>query len=73
MLWHTFGTTHNPRVEDWPVMPAEKMLVSLKPVNFFDKNPVIDVPISTQEENMSVLVGEEGKSGCASGTHCAKL
>ncbi|KAL2014279.1 hypothetical protein VTN00DRAFT_1804 [Thermoascus crustaceus] len=73
VLWHTFGTTHNPRVEDWPVMPAKKMLVSLKPVDFFDKNPAIDVPISTQEENKSVLVGEGGNSGCASGTHCAKL
>lgn len=20
VLWHTFGTTHNPRIEDWPVM-----------------------------------------------------
>ncbi|KAL1993533.1 hypothetical protein VTN49DRAFT_2202 [Thermomyces lanuginosus] len=56
VIWHTFGTTHNPRVEDWPVMPAEKMMVSLKPVNFFTQNPAIDVPISTQDRNQSVLV-----------------
>ncbi|KAK4216807.1 copper amine oxidase [Rhypophila decipiens] len=56
VIWHTFGSTHNPRVEDWPVMPCEKMSVSLKPVNFFESNPAMDVPISTQERNCSVLV-----------------
>ncbi|KAF7162014.1 hypothetical protein CNMCM5623_007385 [Aspergillus felis] len=25
VIWHAFRTTHNPRVEDWPVMPAEKI------------------------------------------------
>lgn len=59
VLWHTFGSTHNPRIEDWPVMPCEKMAVGLKPVNFFDRNPGLDVPISTQETNKSVLVGEK--------------
>lgn len=43
VLWHTFGSTHNPRIEDWPVMPVEKMVVGLKPVNFFDASPAIDV------------------------------
>ncbi|KAJ5727959.1 copper amine oxidase [Penicillium malachiteum] len=43
VVWHTFGTTHNPRVEDWPVMPVEKMMVSLKLVNFFSGNPALDV------------------------------
>ncbi|KAJ5717301.1 hypothetical protein N7488_002947 [Penicillium malachiteum] len=47
VVWHTFGTTHNPRVEDWPVMPVEKMMVSLKPVNFFSGNPALDVAAST--------------------------
>ena len=59
VLWHTFGTTHNPRVEDWPVMPCEKMVVSLKPVNFFGGNPGIDINRSRQEDNRSVLV-EDG-------------
>lgn len=58
VVWHSFGSTHNPRIEDWPVMPCEKMIVGLKPVNFFDRNPGLDVPISTQERNKSVLVGE---------------
>ncbi|CAI6331814.1 unnamed protein product [Periconia digitata] len=59
VVWHTFGSTHNPRVEDWPVMPCEKMVVGLKPVNFFEKNPGLDVRVSTQRENQSVLVGEK--------------
>lgn len=56
VVWHTFGSTHNPRTEDWPVMPCEKMLVGLKPVNFFSINPAMDVAVSTQEKNQSVLV-----------------
>jgi primary-amine oxidase len=60
VLWHTFGTTHNPRVEDWPVMPCEKMVVSLRPVNFFGGNLGIDVKGSRQEDNRSVLVADEG-------------
>lgn len=60
VVWHTFGSTHNPRIEDWPVMPCEKMAVGLKPVNFFLGNPGLDVAVSTQEMNQSVLVcGEE--------------
>jgi primary-amine oxidase len=58
VVWHTFGSTHNPRIEDWPVMPAEKMLVGLKPVNFFTGNPGLDVAVSTQERNKSVLVAD---------------
>lgn len=56
VVWHTFGSTHNPRIEDWPVMPSEKMTVGLKPVNFFSGNPGIDVAASTQEKSKSVLV-----------------
>ncbi|KAL5612238.1 hypothetical protein BROUX41_000222 [Berkeleyomyces rouxiae] len=56
VVWHTFGSTHNPRIEDWPVMPSEKMVVGLKPVNFFTENPAIDVAVATQAENKSVLV-----------------
>lgn len=58
VVWHTFGSTHNPRIEDWPVMPNEKMIVGLKPVNFFSGNPGLDVAPSTQEKNKSVLYDE---------------
>lgn len=59
VIWHTFGSTHNPRIEDWPVMPSEKMVVGLKPVNFFSGNPGLDVAVSTQDKNKSVLFNEE--------------
>jgi primary-amine oxidase len=61
VLWHTFGSTHNPRIEDWPVMPCEKMSVGLKPCNFFSRNPGMDVMPSSQERNRSVLV--DGNTG----------
>ncbi|KKA26955.1 hypothetical protein TD95_001053 [Thielaviopsis punctulata] len=56
VVWHTFGSTHNPRIEDWPVMPNEKMMVGLKPVNFFTANPGMDVAPPSQDVNKSVLV-----------------
>ena len=43
VVWHTFGVTHVPRPEDWPVMPVEYCGFSLIPVGFFDKNPALDV------------------------------
>ncbi|KAF2465688.1 uncharacterized protein BDR25DRAFT_378355 [Lindgomyces ingoldianus] len=63
VLWHTFGMTHNPRVEDYPVMPVEIITISLKPSDFFDKNPALDVPQSRQEVNKSVLVQDSLQSG----------
>jgi primary-amine oxidase len=44
VLWHTFGVTHIPRPEDWPVMPVEYTGFTLVPVGFFDRNPTLDVP-----------------------------
>jgi primary-amine oxidase len=44
VVWHTFGTTHFPRPEDWPVMPVDHTGFTLKPVGFFDRNPTLDVP-----------------------------
>jgi primary-amine oxidase len=54
-----FGINHVPRIEDFPVMPCEILKVSLKPVNFFEKNPAIDVPPSMQESNKSTLLSAE--------------
>jgi primary-amine oxidase len=48
VLWHTFGLTHFPRPEDWPVMPTDYTGFSLKPVGFFDRNPALGVPSSTK-------------------------
>ncbi|MFT4305307.1 MAG: primary-amine oxidase [Microbacterium sp.] len=44
VLWHTFGLTHFPRNEDWPVMPMDYAKFTLKPYNFFERNPVLNVP-----------------------------
>jgi primary-amine oxidase len=46
VLWHTFGVTHIPRPEDWPVMPVEYTGFHLLPVGFFERNPALDVPPS---------------------------
>ncbi len=44
VLWHTFGPTHVPRPEDWPVMPVARCGFMLKPTGFFGRNPALDVP-----------------------------
>ena len=46
VLWYTFGVTHIPRPEDWPVMPVEYTGFLLSPFCFFDRNPALDVPPS---------------------------
>ena len=43
VLWYSFGVTHIPRPEDWPVMPVEYTGFLLQPVGFFDRNPALDV------------------------------
>jgi primary-amine oxidase len=47
VVWHTFGLTHFPRPEDWPIMPVDHTGFTLKPVGFFDRNPALDVPATT--------------------------
>ena len=44
VLWHTFGTSHTARPEDWPIMPVDYVGFALKPIGFFDRNPALDVP-----------------------------
>lgn len=44
VLWYTMGITHNPRPEDWPVMPVYEAGFKLVPWGFFGKNPVLDLP-----------------------------
>lgn len=59
VLWHTFGLTHFPRAEDWPVMPVDYAGFKLTPYGFFDGNPVLDVPES------AVVHSDGGNSGNA--------
>ena len=46
VVWHTFGVTHVPRPEDWPVMPVEYAGFSLIANGFFVGNPALDLPPS---------------------------
>ena len=48
VFWYTFGHTHIPRLEDWPVMPAAYIGFLLKPSGFFDSNPANDLPPTTK-------------------------
>ncbi|MFJ2756567.1 primary-amine oxidase [Nocardioides sp. NPDC087217] len=57
VLWHTFGLTHFPRPEDWPVMPVDYAGFKLVPYGFFDRNPTLNVPASDA-------------SHCGSSCHC---
>jgi primary-amine oxidase len=44
VLWYTMGITHNPRPEDWPVMPVHEAGFKLVPWGFFTRNPALDLP-----------------------------
>lgn len=68
VVWVQFGINHVPRIEDFPVMPMEMLKVTLRPVNFFDRNPALDVPPSRQEVNGSV-----GLNGVVDGQGVAEL
>jgi primary-amine oxidase len=56
VLWHSFGLTHFPRTEDWPIMPVDSTGFSLVPHGFFDRNPTLDVqaPQSAHGESCHV-------------------
>jgi primary-amine oxidase len=54
VVWNVFGLTHNPRVEDWPVMPMEKHEIHLRPADFFDRNPSLDVPSNRNLSSVEV-------------------
>ena len=53
VTWLTFGVTHLPRPEDWPVMPVEYCGVHLIPVGFFDQNPTINLPPNCSSKSKS--------------------
>ncbi|EEH17658.2 hypothetical protein PABG_00221 [Paracoccidioides brasiliensis Pb03] len=60
VLWHTFGITHFPSREEFPIMPAEPISLLLRPRNFFGRNPVLDVKPSWARSPSQVAAGTEG-------------
>jgi primary-amine oxidase len=57
VLWYTFGHTHLPRPEDYPVMPTAYIGFMLKPAGFFVENPANDVPPSAKKASASCCCG----------------
>ncbi|RMD44074.1 hypothetical protein DV735_g1060, partial [Chaetothyriales sp. CBS 134920] len=62
VVWNVFGLTHNPRVEDWPVMPVEIFQLHIKPSDFFTCNPAIDVPSSKNTASQLVVAPTTSKT-----------
>ena len=44
VLWYTLGFHHIPSSEDWPVYNLGWNSLTLRPYNFFDTNPAMDLP-----------------------------
>ena len=43
VLWHTVTFHHVTAAEDYPVLPREHASFELKPHNFFDRNPALEL------------------------------
>nr|WP_067289964.1 stalk domain-containing protein [Marinobacterium profundum] len=51
VLWMTTGATHIARAEEWPMMPTEYVHAMLKPWNFFDQTPTLNLPKETPHQH----------------------
>jgi primary-amine oxidase len=51
VLWYSLGSHHPPRLEDWPVMPVQRIGFMLQPMGFFPRSPAIDVPPEKMHAN----------------------
>jgi primary-amine oxidase len=44
VAWYTVGMHHVVRSEDWPVMPVAWHSFEIRPFDFFNRNPALDLP-----------------------------
>lgn len=65
VFFHTFGITHFPSPEDFPVMPTEIFDLMLRPRNIFNENPVLDVKPSFCKTTSEVKAGAKGVDSCS--------
>ncbi|MBN9613490.1 MAG: primary-amine oxidase [Actinobacteria bacterium] len=80
VLWHTFGPTHIPRTEDWPIMPVDYSGFWFKPHGFMDQNPAMNLPADARSScgaqdtdargAHSGACCADGGCGCCSGENC---
>jgi len=69
VLWHTFGLTHFPRVEDWPIMPVDTVGFKLRPEGFFDRSPVLDVPANATGSSCHATGADTTDAAATGGEH----
>ncbi|CUM63485.1 uncharacterized protein PRCAT00001061001 [Priceomyces carsonii] len=65
LFFHTFGITHFPAPEDFPVMPTEVFDLQLRPRHFFTENPCLDIKPSYARTTSEVKAGASGTDTCS--------
>ena len=53
VIWYTYGVTHIPRPEEWPIMTVHPAGFKIMSWGFFDQNPVLNVPKNNLENSLN--------------------